>query len=80
MKRKLIAFSTLIVGMATASLAQDSRVEVSPFLGYTLSEGFTVDPNTVTGILVDKINPTSGLSYGFMFNVNVGENMQVGFL
>ena len=60
--------------------AQDTRVEISPFVGYTLSEGINVNPNTVIGILVDQVNPTSGLSYGFMFNINVDGNMQVGFL
>lgn len=80
MKRNVTIFSFLILGMATAALAQDSKVEISPFIGYTLSEGFGVNPDTALGILVDEINPTSGLSYGFMFNVNVNENMQVGFL
>lgn len=80
MKRPLLVFSTLIVGMATATFAQDSRVEISPFVGYTLSEGFSVNPQTALGVLVDEVNPTSGLSYGAMFNVNVNENMQVGFL
>ena len=60
--------------------AQDTRIEISPFFGYTLSEGINVNPDTVAGIIVDQVNPTNGISYGVMFNVNVNENMQVGFL
>lgn len=65
---------------ATAATAQDSRVEVSPFVGYTFSEGFTIDPVVFDGDRFNKINPTSAFSWGVAFDVNVNENMAVGFL
>lgn len=80
MLRKLVIASLLSVALASPGWAQDHKVEISPFFGYTLSEGFTVNPVVIEGNVYDKINPTSGLSYGFMFNVFVNENMQVGFL
>jgi len=80
MLRKIIIASLLTVALASSGLAQDHRVEISPFIGYTLSEGFTVNPVVIGGSVYDKINPTSGLSYGFMFNVFVNEGMQIGFL
>ncbi|GMR22140.1 MAG: hypothetical protein BMS9Abin37_0468 [Acidobacteriota bacterium] len=80
MIQKIAGALILTLALGTMVSAQDTRIEISPFFGYTLSEGFTVNPNTVAGIIVDKVNPTSGISYGVMFNVNVNENMQVGFL
>ena len=80
MKRNITGVWILTLALGTMAYAQDTRVEISPYIGYTLSEGFNVNPNTVIGILVDKVNPTSGISYGFMFNINVDENLQVGFL
>ena len=80
MTRKISGVLILTLALGTMAYAQDTRVEISPFFGYTLSEGINVNPNTVIGILVNEVNPTSGISYGVMFNVNVNENMQVGFL
>ena len=80
MTKKIAGALILTLAFGTVAFAQDTRVEISPFFGYTLSEGINVNPNTVIGILVNEVNPTSGISYGVMFNVNVNENMQVGFL
>ena len=80
MTRKSIWQLVLLLALATPSLAQDSRIEINPFLGYTFSEGFQVNPNTVVGLLVDKVNPTSGFSWGVQVGVFATENAEVGFL
>ncbi len=80
MTRKIAGALILMLALTTVVSAQDTRIEISPYFGYTLSEGINVNPDTVAGIIVDEVNPTSGISYGFMFNVNVNENMQIGFL
>ena len=78
--QKIAGALILTLALGTMVSAQDTRIEISPFFGYTLSEGINVNPDTVAGIIVDQVNPTNGISYGVMFNVNVNENMQVGFL
>jgi len=81
--RKLFVLVTVIalVGIwAEPSEAQYRRVEITPFVGYTLSEGVSVDPNSIISIIVDEINPTSGLSYGFHGGVFLTEQVEVGFL
>lgn len=79
LKRMSVCVAACALLGSTAG-AQDSRVEIAPFIGYTLSEGFTVNPVTIDGGVFDTISPTSGLSYGFTFDVNISENMAVGFL
>ena len=81
--RKAFVLSAVVCGLvslAGRSEAQDSRVEITPFVGYTLSEGIEVDPNSIIGIVVDEVHPTSGLSYGFHAGVFITENVEVGFL
>ena len=70
----------LSLTIAASSFAQEKRVEVNPFFGYTLSDGVTVDPFTAAGQVYDSINPKSGLGYGVQFGVFVTENVEVGFL
>jgi opacity protein-like surface antigen len=65
--------------LTPSAWAQDYKVEFSGFFGYTLSEGFNIDPVVFDGERYDKINPTSGMSYGFTFDYLVTENMAVGF-
>lgn len=71
----------MTLAFASTTAAQ-GRVEISGWGGYTLSEGINVDPNTVVGVLVREVNPTSGPSYGVSFNVAVDDDgaMMVGFL
>ena len=76
----LVAVVAALAGFASSSQAQDRRVEITPFVGYTLSEGITVDPNSIINIVVDEISPTSGLSYGGQIGFFVTENIEVGFL
>ena len=74
----ILALSFL--AFAGPSLAQEKRVEINPFFGYTLSDGVTVDPFVVGGQVFDSINPTSGISFGFQAGIFLTENAEVGFL
>jgi len=77
--RKVLIIAGLMLVLTPSAWAQDYKVEFSGFFGYTFSEGFTIDPITFEGNVYNKINPTSGASYGFTFDVLVTENMSVGF-
>ncbi len=60
--------------------AQDKRVEVSPLIGYTISEGISFTPVSIPGgALVDSLTPTSGFTWGFLVDFLVTEQFGVGF-
>lgn len=80
MLRTFTSTTILTIFLASTGWAQDYKFEITPIFGYTFSEGFTIDPVFLDGERYDKINPTSGMSYGFMFGFFVNENMEVGFL
>lgn len=78
--RRVSILALSVLAIAASSFAQDHRVEVNPFFGYTLSDGVTVDPFIADGVVYDSINPKSGPSFGVHFGVFVTENVEVGFL
>jgi opacity protein-like surface antigen len=67
------------MALGSTAWAQDYKVEIAPFVGYTFSEGFTIDPVVIGGQRFTKVNPVSGYSYGVGFDVYLNENIQVGF-
>ena len=79
MLRKVFWQTALMAVLGSTAWAQDSRVEITPFIGYTFSEGFTINPVSIGGATFNKINPVSGYSYGFSVDVFVTEAVQVGF-
>ncbi len=80
MTRRFFWQFVLLAAFVSPSLAQDSRVEINPFLGYTFSEGVDVNQNTVIGIVVDEVHPTSAFSWGVQIGVFATENAEIGFL
>ncbi len=73
----VLGVSFAIVAVASA---QEKRIEVIPFLGYTASSGVTIrDTDIGDGLVANKITPKSGLSYGFAFNVFMTEGFSLGF-
>jgi opacity protein-like surface antigen len=62
-------------------LAQDEpKVEIIPYLGYTLSEGVDIQATDIPGDrTVNGLDPTSALSYGFEADLLLGENFYLGF-
>lgn len=78
--KNIMTSATAVLLLAGTALAQNKKVEISGFGGYTLSEGFTIDPVDFEGERYDKINATNGVSYGFTFGVFATENVSVEFL
>jgi hypothetical protein len=72
-------FTFLVVAAGTAAFAQDKRVEINPFFGYTFSDGIQVEPFIFLGNAYDSVNAKSGMAFGFQAGVFVSENMEVGF-
>jgi opacity protein-like surface antigen len=68
--------------MSLQGFAQEKKIEVSPYIAYTFSEGVDVDiavSNPDDLYLVNRISPTSGFTYGFNFDYLVTESFAVGF-
>lgn len=74
----ILALSFL--AFAASAFAQEKKVEINPFFGYTLSDGVTVDPFIAGGQVYDSINPASGMAFGVQFGVFATENVEIGFL
>ena len=77
---KILFIAGLFLVMAATSFAQDSRVEINPFFGYTFSDGVTIDPVSAGGEVYNAINASSGAAFGINFGVFVTEQVEVGFL
>lgn len=72
-----------VVGLIlpTSALAQDDeyKIEITPYIGYTFSEGVPVIPVDTGAGTVDRVNPVSGMSYGFQFDVLASDSFALGF-
>ena len=70
MVRKLFLFAGILVLVAPFAWAQDEyKIELTPYIGYTFSEGVDITPTHIGGgEVVNRISPTSGLAYGFTFD------------
>lgn len=75
----LCSFVVVLLGMTV--LAQDEyKIELTPYIGYTFSEGVDINSTDVgNGERVNRISPTSGMSYGFGFDYLPSENFGIGF-
>jgi hypothetical protein len=78
MLRKTVVSMALVAVSATTASAQATG-EVSFSAGYTLSEGFTVDPVVIGGQAYNKVDPKSGASINFTGGVLFGGHAGVEF-
>lgn len=79
-RRIAVAFgSALVVLAASTAAAQEPNIEITGFIGYTLSEGVKTDPGMLISELVREVNPTSGQSYGAGVGFFLSEQAQIGF-
>ena len=70
-----------LLAAGPALLAQDKKIELIPFVAYTLSEGIDFNAADIgTGQIVNKLTPTSGFTYGFQVDLLANENFAFGFL
>ena len=82
MVRKVMLFVGVLGLLSPLAMAQydEYKIELTPFVGYTFSEGVNVSPTNIGGgEVVNRISPTSGLSYGFTVDYLAGENFGIGF-
>lgn len=80
MKTRVLGALLALTLVAAPVWAQDHRVEIGFNGGYSLSEGVSVNADTVEGLLIDEVNPKSGSSWGLNLNVYASEQVQFGFL
>ena len=79
LRRGLVAIAALVVLSPSPASAQEPRIEITGFGGYTVSEGVNVDRGSLVSEFIDKVNPTSGTSFGAGVGVFVSDYAQVGF-
>ena len=65
--------------LASAAGAQDYKIEVSGYAGWTFSGGVPINNIEFEGQTFNRITPKSGGSYGFTFGVFVTENVEIEF-
>ena len=81
MKFRIVLVLALMFSLSPLAQAQDYRMEVTPFFGYTFSTGVDVAiADSGSGVFVDKITPKSGFTWGFQADVLAGESFAIGFL
>ncbi len=81
MKCRILVVLALMFALSPLALAQDYIMEVTPFFGYTLSNGIDVNPASLPGgAIVNRITPKSGFSWGFQADVLASEMFAMGFL
>jgi len=71
---------TLFVAGSVAMAQDEKRVEAGVNFGYTLSEGVDITPTNLGFGVIDKVNPTNGISWGFNIDYLASENFSIGFL
>ena len=60
-----IAFLTIALVAGTPFADAQGHIELTPFFGYTESEGIEVNPQPVNGVSVNRLTPKSDYSFGF---------------
>ena len=78
MKLRTVAILLMMLPVTSAAYAQ--HVEVGATFGYTFSEGVSITPRPVLGVIYDGLGVDSGKSAGFTFGVYLSEQSQVEFL
>ena len=81
MLRRMLVAVTFVTLAASASWAQDAKVEISGTAGWTFSDGVSGGPVVVPGIgSFDRIDPKDAFSWGARIGFLVNENSEIGFL
>ncbi len=80
MKCKLFLVLTLMFALSPLARAQDYKMELIPFFGYTLSNGIDFAAADIgSGVFVDRITPVSGFTWGFEADLLASEIFAIGF-
>jgi hypothetical protein len=79
--RKVLVVATVLTLAASASWAQDPKVEIGAVAGWTFSDGVTGDGIIAgDGKIYNSIGPKDSFSWGLDMGFFVNENVQVGAL
>jgi opacity protein-like surface antigen len=79
--RRLAVLTAVVAVAGSPAWAQDKRIELGVFGGYTLSDGVTGDSvRAPDGRLYNSIEPKDSASFGLDLGFFVNENTQVGAL
>ena len=80
MKYRILVVLALMFALSPLALAQDYKMELTPFFGYTFSDGIEFNPAAIPGgAIVDQITPKSGFAWGFQADVLASEMFAMGF-
>ena len=78
--RKVFILGFILVLCSSLVLAQEEKFELIIDLGYTTSSGVDINATDIGGgVIVNKVTPKSGFSYGGTFNVALAEAISAGF-
>ena len=78
--RIVVITGLMLVLGSGLGLAQDENFELIIDLGYTTSSGVDINATDIGGgVIVNKVTPKSGFSYGGTFNVALAEAISAGF-
>lgn len=81
MLKKMAGTAALALFVTMPAQAQDPRVELQGWAGWTFSDGVSGDPfEGSDGSIYNQIDPKSSLSYGLSIGFFTTEQVQVGFL
>ena len=70
----------IFLALAASTFAQDKRIEINPFFGYSFSDGVTFQPVEIEGEVFNSVDIKDGFAFGLSFGYYVNENIEVGFL
>ena len=81
MLRKMAWIAPLALLLAVPAQAQDPRIEIQGWAGYTFSDGVSGDARTGSdGNVYNRVDPANSGSYGLSVGFFVTEDIEVGFL
>ena len=81
MLRKMAWIAPLALLLAVPAQAQDPRIEIQGWAGYTFSDGVSGDARTGSdGNIYSRVDPANSGSYGLSVGFFVTEEIEVGFL
>jgi opacity protein-like surface antigen len=79
--QKMAWIAPLALLVAVPAQAQDPRVELQGWAGWTFSDGVSGDPRMGSdGNIYNRVDPKNSVSYGLSIGFFVTENVEVGFL
>jgi hypothetical protein len=77
--RRISGLVVLALVVAAPASAQMKRIELTPFYGYTWSEGVDTDKFTLGGVTYSGIGPKSSVSGGLALGIYTNEQAEIEF-